>query len=124
MTFFHQSISKILIAKKTEENIQRALLQTLSFLLFVLLLFPLALHHKITAALFVFLLGVAMFATIPPLQMQALESSDKAPTLISACNIAAFNLGNAVGAWVGGGGLLWLASVLIIFPYLVLFLVF
>ncbi|MNL56184.1 MFS transport protein AraJ [compost metagenome] len=34
--------------------------------------------------------------------MRALDAAHEAPTLASALNIAAFNLGNALGAWVGG----------------------
>ncbi|MCL0267670.1 MFS transporter, partial [Klebsiella pneumoniae] len=49
-----------------------------------------------------FLLGAAMFSTIPPLQMQALDSSESGKSMVSSCNIAAFNLGNAGGAWFGG----------------------
>ena len=50
----------------------------------------------------VFLLGAAMFSAIPPLQMQALDSSESGKSMVSSCNIAAFNLGNAGGAWFGG----------------------
>ncbi|MPU35089.1 MFS transporter [Klebsiella quasipneumoniae] len=39
---------------------------------------------------------------IPPLQMQALDSSESGKSMVSSCNIAAFNLGNAGGAWFGG----------------------
>ena len=34
--------------------------------------------------------------------MRVLEKASAAPNLASAFNIAAFNLGNAAGAWVGG----------------------
>jgi DHA1 family inner membrane transport protein len=42
------------------------------------------------------------FATVPPLQMRVMIQAVKAPALASAANIAAFNLGNALGAWLGG----------------------
>jgi DHA1 family inner membrane transport protein len=44
----------------------------------------------------------AQIAAVPPLQMRVLEKAAGAPNLASAFNIAAFNLGNAAGAWVGG----------------------
>jgi len=48
-------------------------------------------------------LGVAAFATVAPLQLRVLEQAGAAgQTLASSLNIAAFNLGNALGAWVGG----------------------
>ena len=49
------------------------------------------------------LLGAAAFATVPPLQMWVLSKADGAgESLASSFNIAAFNLGNAVGAFAGG----------------------
>ena len=37
-----------------------------------------------------------------PLQMRVMQTASGAPALASAANIAAFNLGNAGGAWLGG----------------------
>jgi DHA1 family inner membrane transport protein len=49
------------------------------------------------------LLGVVAFATVAPLQLRVLEKAGTAgQNLASSLNIAAFNLGNALGAWVGG----------------------
>lgn len=50
----------------------------------------------------VFLWGVAAFATVPGLQMRMMQQAPHAPALVSTLNIAAFNLGNAGGAWLGG----------------------
>ena len=48
------------------------------------------------------LMGGFGFATVPPLQMRIMQYAHQAPTLASGANIAAFNLGNALGAWIGG----------------------
>ena len=48
------------------------------------------------------LMGAFGFATVPPLQMRIMRYAHQAPTLASGANIAAFNLGNALGAWIGG----------------------
>ncbi|MGR6320424.1 MFS transporter [Micromonospora soli] len=48
------------------------------------------------------LMGGFGFATVPPLQMRIMRYAHQAPTLASGANIAAFNLGNALGAWIGG----------------------
>ncbi|MEV1002055.1 MFS transporter [Nonomuraea sp. NPDC050202] len=48
------------------------------------------------------LFGVAAFATVPPLQTRVLDTAAGAPTLASAANIGAFNLGNAIGSFVAG----------------------
>jgi DHA1 family inner membrane transport protein len=42
------------------------------------------------------------FATVPGLQMRVMKFAASAPTLASGANIGAFNLGNALGAWLGG----------------------
>ena len=48
------------------------------------------------------LIGALGFATVPPLQKRVLDQAHGAPTLASAVNIGAFNLGNALSAWLGG----------------------
>jgi DHA1 family inner membrane transport protein len=80
-----------------------ALLGSLLALSAVLLLMTFAAHNQIAVVMFVALLGAAAFATVPPLQMWVLEKADGAgQSLASSFNIAAFNLGNAIGAWLGG----------------------
>ena len=60
-------------------------------------------HDKALAVIFVGLLGMASFATVAPLQLRVLEEAGSTGrNLASSFNIAAFNLGNAVGAWLGG----------------------
>jgi DHA1 family inner membrane transport protein len=51
----------------------------------------------------VLLLGIVAFATVAPMQMRVLQQAGaQGAILASSLNIAAFNLGNALGAWVGG----------------------
>jgi DHA1 family inner membrane transport protein len=79
------------------------LLGTLAALAIVLGLMTFALHSKPAAIAFTGLLGIAAFATVAPLQLRVLEKADGAgQSLASSFNIAAFNLGNAIGAWLGG----------------------
>ncbi|MEV2252331.1 MFS transporter [Streptomyces sp. NPDC050147] len=75
---------------------------SLSSLAVVLALFTLTAHHKIAAAVTITLIGALGFATVPPLQKRVLDQASGAPTLASAMNIGAFNLGNALSAWLGG----------------------
>ncbi len=73
---------------------------TLSVVLFVM---TAAIHQPVAAVIAVGLLGAAAFATVAPLQMWVLEKASGAGQgLASSFNIAAFNLGNAIGAWLGG----------------------
>jgi len=80
-----------------------ALFGSLLALAVVLGLMTFAAHNRVAMVLFVGLLGAAAFATVPPLQMWVLEKAHGAgQSLASSFNIAAFNLGNAIGAWLGG----------------------
>lgn len=79
------------------------LLGSLLLLAVVLAGMTVAMHDRIAAVLFVGLLGAAGFATVPPLQIWVLEKAGGAgQALASSLNIAAFNLGNAAGALLGG----------------------
>ncbi|MFF9342351.1 MULTISPECIES: MFS transporter [unclassified Streptomyces] len=75
---------------------------TLGGLAVVLALFTFAAHSKVLSAVAVLLVGALGFATVPPLQKRVLDQAHGAPTLASAVNIGAFNLGNALAAWLGG----------------------
>ena len=69
----------------------------------IMLLLPLALTHHVAAALGLLVWGVATFGLVPPLQMRVMEAAAEAPGLASSINVGAFNLGNALGAALGGG---------------------
>ncbi|MFE3138370.1 MFS transporter [Streptomyces scopuliridis] len=75
---------------------------SLGSLAVVLALFTFTAHNKIAAAVTLTLIGALGFATVPPLQKRVLDQASAAPTLASAVNIGAFNLGNALAAWLGG----------------------
>jgi DHA1 family inner membrane transport protein len=80
-----------------------AMIGSLALLFVVLVVMGPALQGTMTALVAVTLLGAAAFATVPPLQMWVLSKADGAgESLASSFNIAAFNLGNAVGAFAGG----------------------
>lgn len=51
--------------------------------------------------------AVAAFTCVPALQVRAMQAASGAPGLAASFNIAAFNLGNAVGAGVGGATIGW-----------------
>ena len=75
---------------------------TLGSLALVLALFTVTAHDKAAAAVTITLIGALGFATVPPLQKRVLDQAAGAPTLASAVNIGAFNLGNALAALIGG----------------------
>ena len=93
----------LLGGRLADRRLVPTLLGTLAALAVVLGLMTFALHSKPAAIAFIGLLGVAAFATVAPLQLRVLEKADGAgQSLASSFNIAAFNLGNAIGAWLGG----------------------
>lgn len=95
-------IGNLLGGRLADRGLAPALLITLAALAVVLGLFSFALGHQWTAVAFVGLLGVASFATVAPLQLWVLNRAQGAASLASSFNIGAFNLGNALGAGLGG----------------------
>jgi DHA1 family inner membrane transport protein len=75
---------------------------TLGALATVPALFTVTAHDKVLAAVTITLVAALGFATVPPLQKRVLDQATAAPTLASAIHIGAFNLGNALAAWLGG----------------------
>ena len=74
----------------------------LGVLLAIFLVMPYAEPHAFAAiSLFVFW-GLIHFATISPLQARIVDKAHGAPNLASTLNQGAFNLGNALGATLGG----------------------
>ncbi|MFK2890299.1 MFS transporter [Dyella flagellata] len=92
----------LLGGKLADRDLARALLLTLVALAVVLGVMTFTLHSKVLAVLFIGLLGITGFATVPPLQLWVLHKAKDAKSLASSLNIGAFNLGNALGAWLGG----------------------
>ncbi|MFE3772858.1 MFS transporter [Streptomyces sp. NPDC059122] len=86
----------------TDRAMMPMLYVSLAGLALVLVAFTFTAHHKIAAIVTVALIGFFGFATVPPLQKRVLDQAAAAPTLASAGNIAAFNFGNALAAWLGG----------------------
>lgn len=86
-----------------DRSVDRTLMVTLAALTLILIAFALLMSLKIPTAILILLWGVASFALVPPLQIRVMQAAADAPNLASAMNIGAFNLGNAIGAALGGG---------------------
>lgn len=80
-------------------------------------LFALTAHARWSAALTVVLIGTAGFATVPTVQTLVIQKARRAPTLASATVQGAFNLANALGAFLGSvaldAGLGWTSPTLV-----------
>lgn len=86
----------------TDRHPGRTLILSLAGLTVVLVVLARFTPYAGPTAVLVFLWGVASFALMPPLQMRVMEAAQGAPNLASSVNIGAFNLGNALGAALGG----------------------
>jgi DHA1 family inner membrane transport protein len=92
----------LLGGRAADRKLMPSLYVILAALALVLVAFVFTAHAKVPAAITIALFGAAGFATVPPLQARVMAKAEGAPALASAANIAAFNLGNAGGAWLGG----------------------
>ena len=88
--------------KAADRNVDRTLLVALAALVVVLVVFALTAGNQPMTIASMVLLGGFGFATVPGLQMRVMKYATTAPTLASGANIGAFNVGNALGAWLGG----------------------
>lgn len=96
-------VGNLLGGRLADRRLVPAVLGSLLVLAAVLGSMTFALHDRWLTVAFVGLLGAASFATVPPLQMWVLSRAEGAgQSLASSFNIGAFNLGNALGAWLGG----------------------
>lgn len=96
-------VGNLIGGRLADRYLVQTVIGSMLVLALVLGLMTFAIHDGIAATIFVGLLGAAGFATVPPLQIWVLEKASGAgQSLASSLNIAAFNLGNALGAWSGG----------------------
>ncbi|WP_017570738.1 MFS transporter [Nocardiopsis halotolerans] len=95
----------LLGGRMADRALGRTLLALFAVLTLVLAVFALVAHLPWAALAALLLMGAFGFATVPGLQTRIMRFAHRAPTLASGANIAAFNVGNAFGAWAGGLGL-------------------
>lgn len=96
-------IGNFLGGRMADRRPTAALLGALLALTLVLAAMTFSLHSPVAVVIFVGVLGIAAFSTVSPLQLRVLRHAQGAgQNLASSFNIAAFNLGNGLGAWLGG----------------------
>ncbi len=74
--------------------------QTLLIVIFVLM--PLTMPYAVGVSAMIFVWGLVHFGAGAPLQSRIVDQAKGAPNLASTLNQGAFNLGNAMGASLGG----------------------
>ena len=95
-------VGNTLGGKAADRNVDRTLIVVLSVLVVVLVAFALTAGNQVLTVASLVLMGGFGFATVPGLQMRVMKYASSAPALASGANIGAFNVGNALGAWLGG----------------------
>jgi len=88
--------------KATDRSLNITLITVLALLALVLGLFALTAQSKIMSVISLLLMGAIGLAAAPGLQVRIMRYAPDAPGMASGANIAAFNVGNALGAWLGG----------------------
>lgn len=95
-------VGNVLGGRAADRALMPSLYVILGGLCVVLVIFTFTSQAALPAAITLAAFGAIGFATVPPLQARVMQQAAGAPALASAANIAAFNLGNALGAWLGG----------------------
>ena len=92
----------LLGGRAADRSIGRTLAVVLAALTLVMIAFALVAGSQPATIVALVAMGGFGFATVPGLQLRIMQYAGDAPTLASGANIAAFNVGNALGAWLGG----------------------
>ncbi|HEX5119068.1 MAG TPA: MFS transporter [Pseudonocardiaceae bacterium] len=97
-------IGNVLGARAADYRLLTTILVLLAVLTGLLVVFDHTAHGRISAAVTLFALGVIGFATVPAFTSRVLTTAGTtaANTMASSAAVAAFNLGNATGAYLGG----------------------
>ena len=100
-------------SRLADRSLMRTICGMLAWAALVLALFTFTAHHPVLAAINVFLIGTTV-AIGPALQVRLMDVAGDAQTLAAALNHSAFNVANALGAWLGGmaisAGLGWTST--------------
>ncbi|PRI12175.1 MFS transporter [Leucobacter massiliensis] len=107
------TVGNLLGGWASDRNLQRTIVWGFVSFIVVLALYTLLAQSAVGLFVSVFLLGLTSSTLIPSIQTRLIRISHEAALLGAAINHAAFNVGNALGAWLGGvviaGGLGYLA---------------
>ncbi|MDT0541751.1 MULTISPECIES: MFS transporter [Streptomyces] len=94
-------IGNIVGGRAADRDRDRTLIVSLAGLAATLAAFGLLAEGRVAAVVLVFLMGVFGFAAVPGMITRVTDAAGGAPLAASA-NVSASNVGNALGAWLGG----------------------
>ncbi|MGW6007522.1 MFS transporter [Streptomyces sp. NPDC055210] len=94
-------VGNIVGGRAADRDRDRALVLALLGLAVTLAVFGLLAHSAVASVVLVFLMGVFGFAAVPGMITRVTDHAHGA-ALAASANVSASNLGNALGAWLGG----------------------
>ena len=100
------NVGNIVGSRLADMSLKGTIGGSMVFYIVVMLAFALFAHHPIALYITVFLVGCG-FAPGPALQTRLMDVAADAQTLAAASNHSAFNVANALGAWLGGLVISW-----------------
>ncbi|WP_416424506.1 MFS transporter [Pseudomonas sp. App30] len=89
--------------KLAHRSLEGTLIGVLLVMAALMLGMPALLQGQVSAVLVMVVWGASAFGLVPLVQARVMQSAHDAPGLASSVNIGAFNLGNGLGAALGGG---------------------
>lgn len=95
-------VGNLVGGRTADRSLDRSLIANMGLLAAVLAVFAFTAQIQAFAMVSLLLMGGVGLATAPGLQLRIMRYAPDAPTMASGANIAAFNVGNALGAWLGG----------------------
>ncbi len=96
------TIGNYLGGKLSSYGIEKTLILFFILLIGSMSVLPLVSHNVYLVVATIFIWSISSFALVPALQIKTMQIAHDAPALVSSVNIGAFNLGNAIGAIIGG----------------------
>ncbi len=101
------TVGNLLGGYLADKNLARTLLGGLLGLAAVLTLLALTSHWIWTLAIFVFATGLTASALSPSIQTRLMDVAEDNQSIAAAVNHSSLNLGNALGAFLGGAVIAW-----------------
>ena len=97
-------VGNVLGARLADLHLMRTVGGMLVWSIVVLLAYSITAHHVVAGAINLFLIGTTV-AICPALQIRLMDVAGEAQVLAAALNHSAFNMANALGAWLGGAAI-------------------
>ncbi|MFC0408088.1 MFS transporter [Roseomonas elaeocarpi] len=96
------TVGNILGGRLADWRLMPSVAGIFAVLVAVLAVFTVTVAQPVAAVATMVVWGILAFALISPLQTRVVDQASGAPNLASTLNQGVFNIGNALGAWLGG----------------------